>query len=106
EYSRYGTDVQKQVYIYGGLDRGPTKLSRSYGLYWSVGGWLLTAALHRFGMEKAIEFKTRVAKELGTTFASHYTAEVSLGGALSADAIRNYARMASGEKYLVCPHAK
>lgn len=105
EYSRYGTEQHKQVYIYGGLDRSPTKLTRSYGLYWGVAGWLLTGALKRFGMEKTIAFKTRVANELGSTFASHYTAEVSLTGALSADAIRNYARMASGEKYLVCPHA-
>ncbi|NNL11607.1 MAG: NADH oxidase [Pseudomonadales bacterium] len=105
DYSRYGTEVHKQVYIYGGLDRSATPLSRSYGLYWSVGGWLLTAALARFGMEKTIEFKTRVASELQTTFASHYTAEVSLAGALSGDAIRNYAKMASGEKYLVLPHA-
>nr|WHW29739.1 putative zinc-binding dehydrogenase [uncultured bacterium] len=104
-YSRYGTEVHKQVYIYGGLDRSATKLTRSYGLYWGVSGWLLTAALKRFGMDKAIEFKTRVANELTTTFASHYTAEVSLSGALSADAIRNYAKMASGEKYLLLPHA-
>ena len=28
-YSRYGSTTHKQVYIYGGLDRGPTELSRA-----------------------------------------------------------------------------
>ncbi|MGZ6950229.1 MAG: NADH oxidase, partial [Ilumatobacteraceae bacterium] len=38
-----------------------------------------------------------------TTFASHYTDEVSLAGALSLDAISAYARQATGEKFLICP---
>ncbi|NNL57740.1 MAG: zinc-binding dehydrogenase [Pseudomonadales bacterium] len=104
EYSRYGSSTHKQVYIYGGLDRSPTTLTRSYGLAWSVSGWLLTAAMGKMGMEKVIEFKQRVASELDTTFASDYSAEVSLAGALSADAILSYAKQASGEKTLVCPH--
>ena len=41
EYSRYGSDTYKQVYIYGGLDPSPTILKRSYGLCWGLGGWLL-----------------------------------------------------------------
>src|SRR3954468_7787359 len=43
EYSRYGSNVYKQVYIYGSLDNRPTELSRAFGLTWAVGGWLLTA---------------------------------------------------------------
>src|SRR6202041_2423640 len=39
EYSRYGSSVHKQVYIYGGLDNGPTLLNRSFGMMWGVGGW-------------------------------------------------------------------
>jgi NADPH2:quinone reductase len=31
EYSRYGSDIYKQVYIYGGLDPTPTVLNRSFG---------------------------------------------------------------------------
>ena len=42
EYSRYGSDTYKQVYIYGGLDPTPTVLNRSFGLSWGLGGWLLT----------------------------------------------------------------
>ena len=48
-YSRYGSDVYKQVYIYGGLDTRPTELSRSFGLAWGVGGWLLTPFLQKIG---------------------------------------------------------
>ena len=46
-YSRYGSTVHKQVYIYGSLDRGPTELIRSYGMAWGIGGWLLTPFLRR-----------------------------------------------------------
>jgi NADPH:quinone reductase-like Zn-dependent oxidoreductase len=31
-YSRYGSTVHKQVYIYGGLDPRPTEFSRSFGM--------------------------------------------------------------------------
>ena len=41
--------------------------------------------------------------ELTTTFASHYTDEVSLAGALSLDAIKVYARQATGQKFLIRP---
>ena len=42
EYSRYGSTTHKQVYIYGGLDRGPTEFNRAFGMAWGIGGWLLT----------------------------------------------------------------
>src|SRR6202034_2974397 len=38
EYSRYGSTTHKQVYIYGGLDRGPTVLNRNFGMAWGLGG--------------------------------------------------------------------
>ena len=49
EYSRYGSNVYKQVYIYGSLDNRPTELSRAFGLTWGVGGWLLTPFLQKIG---------------------------------------------------------
>src|SRR6195256_519733 len=49
EYSRYGSNVFKQVYIYGSLNTGPTELSRAFGLTWSVSGWLLTPFLQKIG---------------------------------------------------------
>ncbi len=104
EYSRYGSDTYKQVYIYGGLDPTPTVLNRSFGLSWGLGGWLLTPFIGRVGMEKFKEMRDRVAKEIKTTFASNYTKEVSLEEMLAPDAIKTYAKQATGTKYLVTPH--
>jgi len=104
EYSRYGSDTYKQVYIYGGLDPTPTVLNRSFGLSWGLGGWLLTPFIGRVGMEKFQEMRDRVAKEIKTTFASSYTKEVSLEEMLEPDAIKTYAKQATGTKYLVTPH--
>jgi len=103
EYSRYGSTTHKQVYIYGGLDTGPTELVRSFGMTWGVGGWLLFPFLQRIGSDAAQSFKARVAAELKTTFASHYTRTVSLAGALQADAIADYGRRATASKVLIDP---
>jgi NADPH:quinone reductase len=103
EYSRYGSATHKQVYIYGGLDTGPTELARSFGMAWGVGGWLLFPFLQRIGNDAAHALKARVAAELKTTFASHYTRTVSLAGALQADAIADYGRRATAAKVLIDP---
>ena len=103
EYSRYGSTTHKQVYIYGGLDRGPTELTRSFGMAWGLGGWLLTAFLQRIGPEAARNLRERVAREVKTIFASRYTKEVSLAGALDPEEIAVYGRQATGEKYLINP---
>jgi NADPH2:quinone reductase len=104
EYSRYGSAVHKQVYIYGGLDTGPTTLTRNFGMAWGVGGWLLTPFLQRLGGEGFARLRARVAAELTTTFASTYTQEVSLAGMLQPDAFHAYVKRATGEKFLVTPH--
>jgi NADPH2:quinone reductase len=104
EYSRYGSDTYKQVYIYGGLDMSPTVLNRAFGLQWGLGGWLLTPMIGRIGMERFGQMRQRVAAELNTTFASHYTQEISLAEMLQPEIIRGYAKQATGEKYLVNPH--
>ena len=70
EYSRYGSTAHKQVYIYGGLDRGPTELTRNFGMAWGIGGWLLTPFLQKNGVEAAQKLRDRVAAEIKTTFAS------------------------------------
>jgi hypothetical protein len=105
EYSRYGSTVHKQVYIYGGLDTGPTILTRNYGMAWGLGGWLLTPFLQSAGAETIGRLRARVAAELTTTFASAYTREVSLAGMLRPDAFNGYAKRATGEKFLVAPHS-
>jgi NADPH:quinone reductase len=102
-YSRYGSTVHKQVYIYGSLDRGPTELTRNFGMAWGVSGWLLTPFLQRIGLDGIVRLRNRVAAGLRTTFASTYTDEVSLSGALGLDAIAGYSRQATGQKYLIIP---
>jgi NADPH2:quinone reductase len=104
EYSRYGSTTHKQVYIYGGLDRGPTEFSRTFGMAWGIGGWLLTPFLQKIGFEAAQKLRERVAAEIKTTFASTYTKEVSLAEALKLEEIAVYARQATGEKYLIAPN--
>jgi NADPH:quinone reductase-like Zn-dependent oxidoreductase len=104
EYSRYGSTTYKQAYIYGGLDTRPTELNRGFGMSWGVGGWLLTPFLMKIGAEAAEALRQRVASELKTTFASHYTAEISLAEALQPDILAAYNRRATGEKYLINPN--
>jgi NADPH2:quinone reductase len=103
EYSRYGSTVHKQVYIYGGLDRTPTTFTRAFGMAWGIGGWLLTPFLQKIGFEAAQKLRERVAAEVKTTFASHYTKEVSLAGALDLKEIAVYGQMGTGAKYLINP---
>jgi NADPH:quinone reductase len=102
-YSRYGSTVHKQVYIYGSLDKSPTELTRNYGTAWGIGGWLLTPFLGKIGLEAMIRLRERVAAGLKTTFASTYAAEVSLSGALALDSLAAYAQQTTGHKYLIRP---
>ena len=103
EYSRYGSAVHKQVYIYGGLETSPTEFNRNFGMSWGMGGWLLFPFLQKIGEEEAAKLRQRVASELKTTFASSYSKEVSLAEALQPDAIDAYGQRATGIKYLINP---
>ena len=104
EYSRYGSITHKQVYVYGGLDTSPTEFNRSFGMAWGMGGWLMFPFLQKIGPAAVQVMKQRVAAELKTTFASHYSAEVSLVEALQLDTIAVYNKRATGEKYLINPN--
>ncbi len=103
EYSRYGSAVHKQVYLYGHLDTRSTEIQRTFGMAWGVGGWLLFPFLQKIGPAAAQALRERVAAELKTTFASHYARTVSLAGALSADAIAFYGARNTGAKVLIDP---
>jgi NADPH2:quinone reductase len=104
QYSRYGSSVHKQVYVYGGLGQGPLELNRNFGMAWGVGGWLVTPFLQKIGPAATQKLKQRVAAELKTTFASGYAAQVSLAEALDVRIIGFYARSATGQKYLINPN--
>ena len=103
-YSRYGSNVHKQVYIYGSLDPRPVELNRAFGMAWGVGGWLLFPFLMKIGPADVQRLKERVVNELKTTFASHYTRVVSLQEALDLQNLAIYAKRATGEKFLINPN--
>lgn len=104
EFSRYGSDTHKQVYVYGGLDRSPTTLNRNFGMSWSIGGWLLTPFLMKAGQAKSDELRQRVADEITTTFASQYGMRLTLEQAVDPEQAKRYAKMATGDKALITPH--
>ncbi|HIJ62379.1 MAG TPA: NADH oxidase, partial [Rhodospirillaceae bacterium] len=94
----------KQVYIYGGLDSGPTTLPRNFGMAWGLGAWLVFPFLQKIGPAAVAELKQRVVAELKTTFASHYVGDLSLAEALHPESIAVYGKRATGEKYLINPN--
>jgi len=105
EHTIYGSDTFKQAYIYGALDRGPITLNRNFGFAWGVNGFLLFNALGKLGTKTVMAMRKRVADEITTTFASHYTHEVSLAEVLQLQSIAAYSKHATGEKYLITPQA-
>jgi NADPH2:quinone reductase len=103
EFSRYGSDQAKKMYIYGRLDVGATILTPSYGFGFTLSGWLLFPFLQKAGMETVVRMRKRVLDNMTTTFASHYKAKVTLEQMLEKDAAIDYRAMRTGEKYLVTP---
>ncbi len=103
-YSRYGSNVHKQVYIYGSLDTRPVEINRAFGMAWGVGGWLLFPFLMKIGPVDGKRLRERVVDELKTTFASHYTKVVSLQEALDLANIAIYGKRSTGEKFLINPN--
>jgi NADPH:quinone reductase len=102
-YNRYGSNTFKQVYIYGMLDTSRTELTRTFGFSWSVSGWLLTPFLQKIGMADVNRLRQRVVSELTTTFASHYTKEISLRDVAKLEIAQAYNKRATGEKFLIVP---
>lgn len=105
EYSRYGSNQMKRMFIYGRLDTGPTVLTPGYGFGWTLSGWLLFPFLQSVGQEVMGRMRQRVRDNLTTTFASHYKERVTLEEMLGKDAVMDYRAMRTGEKYLVTPSA-
>ena len=103
EYSRYGSNQPKKMYIYGRLDMGPTILTPAYGFGWTLSGWLLTPFMAKAGMETVGRMRQRVLAGLTTTFASSYKRKVTLEEMLERNAALDYRAMRTGEKYLVVP---
>lgn len=103
QYSRYGTNVLKQAFVYGALDRAPIEISRTVGLSWSVAGWLLFDFLQQIDAATQARLRQRVCDELHTTFASRYAATISLADAVQPQTVAAYMEKRSGVKYLINP---
>jgi NADPH:quinone reductase-like Zn-dependent oxidoreductase len=103
EYSRYGSNQEKKMYIYGRLDMTPTILTPAYGFGWTLSGWLLFPYLQKAGMETTVRMRQRVLNGLTSTFASSYKSKVNLEEMLTKEAVTDYRLMKTGEKYLVTP---
>ncbi|NTF33065.1 alcohol dehydrogenase catalytic domain-containing protein [Rhizobium skierniewicense] len=102
-FSRYGSSVHKQIYIYGGLDSRPIVLDRDWGMQWSVGGWLLTPFLERIGPLERTQLRQQIAEQITTVFASSYTDAVPLTALVEPETIARLGVPATGAKYLVEP---
>ena len=102
-WTPYGSPTHKQVYIYGSLDMGPTQIQRTFGMRWSVGGYLLTDAIGRLGGETIGRMRERVVAELKTTFASSYAKTIGLGDVLDPANLAEFSRRSTGTKYLIDP---
>lgn len=100
----YGSTVKKQVYIFGGLNMAPITLDRAFGFEWSISGWLLTNFLAKVDSKIKGQMIGRITAEINTTFASHYSQEISLAEALTLDAFLAYSKRLSNEKFLITPH--
>jgi len=103
EFSVYGSTVNKQVYIYGRLDTSETILGGGLGLYWGVGGWLLTPHIEKVGMERMVEMRGYTVEERNGIFNSEYTSEISLLDMINPEIAKGYEKKATGEKVLVNP---
>jgi NADPH:quinone reductase len=102
-WTPYGSATHKQVYIYGSLDFGPTTIHRTFGMRWSVGGFLLTDALARLPGETVGAMRDRVAAELRTTFASSYGEVIGLADVLDLAHLGAFSKRSTGRKYLIDP---
>lgn len=102
-WTPYGSSIQKQVYLYGSLDFGPTVIQRTFGMRWSVGGYLLTDALGRLGGEAIMRMRNRVVAELKTTFASSYARTIGLADILDPEQLAACGKRSTGEKFLIDP---
>ncbi|WP_428248232.1 zinc-binding dehydrogenase [Ferrovibrio sp.] len=103
QFSRYGTNVLKQAFVYGALDRAPIEIGRAVGLSWSVSGWLLFEFLKQADASTLARLRQRVCDELQTSFAGSYAATISLAEAVQPDIVAAYTQQRSGAKYLINP---
>ena len=99
----YGAPVHKQVYQYGRLDLSPTRLTAAYGMYWGVGGWLLTPRLKALGSERTLKMRQYAVEERNGVFATQYAQTIGLDDLLDPDTAREIDRKGTHGKVLIDP---
>lgn len=99
----YGSGGNKQLYVYGRLDRSTLELDWDYGTRWSVGIFVMTNLVKDVGLARAAELRDRILLEMRTTFASNYAATIGLFDLLNPQTLAAIAKMATGQKYLLDP---
>ena len=103
-YNRYGSDTLKKVNIYGRLDNSPIVLKPDFGFGFAVNGWLLTPFLKTLEPQRINELRQRISAEIETTFASTYSADISMEQALTVEALSKYGKIRTGQKVIVNPY--
>jgi NADPH:quinone reductase-like Zn-dependent oxidoreductase len=103
-FNTYGSESNKQVYIYGGLDFSPSILNRAYGMTWGIGGWLLMRFLAKLQPQQIVKLQQQVANEITTTFACTFTEELSFEQAMTPAIVLQYNAKKTGGKYLINPN--
>jgi NADPH:quinone reductase-like Zn-dependent oxidoreductase len=103
EATLYGTPVLKQVYQYGRLDFRATVLQPGFGMYWGVGGWLLTPRLQALGRDQVLAMRRFAIEERNGIFATQYADTVGLEALLDPDTARAVNRKRTDGKVLVDP---
>jgi len=99
----YGSGVYKHIYIYGMLDGSPTVIDRSYGMDWSVSGFIMTGFLGKIGAEAAVRLRSRIVREMKTTFASHYAGTIGFKELFDPAMLAMLNKQSTGQKYLLDP---
>lgn len=103
EFYIYGSNVHKQIYLYGMLDTSPTQIIRAAGMAWSISGFLIMNYLSKRDADTIQAMKDRIVRQLDSNFVSHFTAELSLGDMLDNSKLEAMAQRSTGEKYLLNP---
>lgn len=103
-YDRYGSNTLKKINIYGRLDNSSIVLKPNFGFTFSINGWLLMPFLQTVDPKRIHELRQRIIAEIKTTFASHYSAEISMQDALTVEALTKFGKIKTGQKVLINPH--
>ena len=100
-FSHDGSGVNQQAVVYGHLNDQPLQLRHQIGFSWSMHGWLLSNVSPMLSIDGIDVMKLQIQQELLTTFSTGYHQAISLKDTLDPHCIHEYAKMRTGEKFVV-----